>query len=930
MKKIIPFIILYGAILISKAQPQIEIWGMTERGGNGLGGVFKTDRNGNYPLMIKPFRGDVTGRNPFTGFCRAYNLKLYTAMAGGVYDDGVIIEFDPETGKLTTVANFNFEVNGSAPNGLIMALNGNLYGTSRNINSSKEEKGSIFTYDIITHTITKKVDFNGSNGQSPSGELLYGSNDKLYGITQKGGDHNAGVLFEYDPVTNVIEKKISFDNMVLPASALIQLNNGKIYGMTTSGGSNNKGTIYEYDIAGNTFSIKYNFGGSNDGANPYGGLTEGDDGYLYGLTTSGDGASADGVLFKFDPSTSVYTKLVDFDGTTKGSLPFCTLKKLNNGLLYGMTNKGGMNSAGTIFEFNPVTSQFRKRLDFDKINGDSPFSSFVEASNGNLYATTHDGGLTNSGVVFEYNYSSHSFKKIADLDYGVDGQYPSGTISVPETGKVYLVTPYGGLYGGGVLLEADPSLNMGTFTKIVDFNPATSGNHPVFAPKIAGNGKLYGTTEEGGLYNKGTLYEYDLFNNTFSIKYHFKEGEDGWKPTTGLVRAEEKLYGMTQHGGKNGSGVLFEFDYGNEIYTKKVDCTWGANSVYSCLEVENDKLYGLASQAMTITSGVLFEYDIKPNTLTTKYEFSDQKTGTHPCGTLVKERISGKLYGLTTGGGSSNGGTLFEYDPVSNIQKMIHDFADVKDGSNPYGSLLLADNGKLYGTTSSGGLYGKGVMFEFDQSKGIFTKKVDFDGPNGMAPRYSNLVEVCKSIHYFDTPSSNAICQNMSFTIQSGFINTDYTFQWFKDGGQLSFNSNLPYYTVTSAKPSDAGVYNCRVSNGCSRIYTVGKRIDILPLTDPSCKGLDIKENTALKQFTIYPNPATDAFTVQGNELSTKPVYIELIDLLGRCVYIAEKQLNSNDNQISISLENIGKGIYYVKIMDASGRMLQNEKLIRN
>ena len=84
-------------------------------------------------------------------------------------------------------------------------------------------------------------------------------------------------------------------------------------------------------------------------------------------------------------------------------------------------------------------------------------------------------------------------------------------------------------------------------------------------------------------------------------------------------------------------------------------------------------------------------------------------------------------------------GILFKYDISSDTLIKEFDFKNIEKGSNPRGSLMQADNGKLYGTTYEGGIYGHegghgsyyryGVLFEWDPVTHIFAKKVDFN-PN--------------------------------------------------------------------------------------------------------------------------------------------------------------------------------------------------------
>ena len=82
------------------------------------------------------------------------------------------------------------------------------------------------------------------------------------------------------------------------------------------------------------------------------------DGKLYGMTNMG-GSSGVGVIFSFDPSSSIYTKLMDFDGTN-GANPYGSLMQASDGKLYGMTIRGGSNGSGVIFSFDPSSSTYTK------------------------------------------------------------------------------------------------------------------------------------------------------------------------------------------------------------------------------------------------------------------------------------------------------------------------------------------------------------------------------------------------------------------------------------------------------------------------------------------------------------------------------------------------------------------------------------------
>ena len=92
--------------------------------------------------------------------------------------------------------------------------------------------------------------------------------------------------------------------------------------------------------------------------------------YLWGTSSLG-GTNDKGVFFQYDPVTSIYTKKLDFDGASKGANPFSSLVKGVDGKLYGVSVYGGTNNKGVLFQYDPATSTYTKKLDFDSIRGSS-------------------------------------------------------------------------------------------------------------------------------------------------------------------------------------------------------------------------------------------------------------------------------------------------------------------------------------------------------------------------------------------------------------------------------------------------------------------------------------------------------------------------------------------------------------------------------
>ena len=146
----------------------------------------------------------------------------------------------------------------------------------------------------------------------------------------------------------------------------------QLFGMTEQGGQNDKGTIFEYNIITAAYTKKFDFDGAN-GSGPRAGLMKASNGKLYGMTRIG-GTNDVGVIFEFDPATNVYTKKHDFN-ISNGRNPFGTLTEGPNGKLYGMALEGGAGNGGVLFEFDPATALFTKKLDFTGLNGSRPFGN---------------------------------------------------------------------------------------------------------------------------------------------------------------------------------------------------------------------------------------------------------------------------------------------------------------------------------------------------------------------------------------------------------------------------------------------------------------------------------------------------------------------------------------------------------------------------
>lgn len=812
------------------AQNQTELWGMTNEGGNGMGVIFKTDADGTNQEVMHLFL-ENPGVNPQASLCPASNGKFYgTTWLGGLYNMGLIFEYDPATNAYKKIVDFSGTATGSNPAGsLIQTANGKFYGMTTG--GGTNSMGTLFEFDPSDYTLTKIVDFDGTNhGSYPLGSLTEASNGKLYAMTWRGGANDAGILFEFDITTGACEKKFDFDGAAggsRPQGSLIQATNGKLYGATFEGGIHNAGVFFEYDYGTGIYTKLHDLSWTNDGGNPVEGLIQATNGKIYGTTIEG-GVHNQGTFFEYDIAADTLIKQFDFESSTAGRAPLGRLMQSSDGKLWGMTVGGGANGAGVIYAVDLSGFIFHKKYDLTWPTGSQPRGGLVQTGNGKLYGMTYSGGDSGSGVLFEFNTLTSVYTTKINLNSTVNGRNIYGSLIADATGDLYGITMNGGINNMGVLFKWERAND--SFIKLLDFEGVATGSYPRSSLMQASDGKFYATTTNGGFNDLGVLYQYDPVLAAFTKKYDFAGYANGSNPVGTLVEtAPGMFYGVTRQGGTYDYGVIFEFDPSKNGYTKKHDFTGDVSGKYpqnNLVLASNGKLYGMTYQGGTFDQGILYEFDPASGNVTKKIDFNGL-LGTNPIGMLT-EAANGKLYGMTTGGGESGMGILFEYDYLTdNFVKKI-DFNGPETGQYASGSLLLASSGKLYGMTSMGGLTNAGVLFEYDPATNILIKKLDFNTINGKSPMYTHLAEVCTYPECFSPVAEVNVCPGANTVIYVAATGNNLTYQWQADDGSgftdISNNSLYAGVTrdtlqITGATPDlHAYQYRCRVTSVCPSI----------------------------------------------------------------------------------------------------------------
>jgi uncharacterized repeat protein (TIGR03803 family) len=382
------------------------------------------------------------------------------------------------------------------------------------------------------------------------------------------------------------------------------------------------------------------------------------------------GAQTETVLYNFNSSSE------------SGVTPIAGLTFDAAGNLYGTTSQGGAYGGGTVLELIPKagggwTKKNLHNFGVNRGDGNDPYAGLIFDAVGNIYGTTHGGGVSTLGTVFELSPSAGG-GWIEKILYNFKNQGNGGSdaaLTLDAAGNLYGTELQGGAYGFGMVFELSPT-SSGRWTESALHQFATDAHYPIAGVIFDGAGNLYGATSQGGDYDQGTVFE--LLPKagggwTEKILHHFNpnDGTDGGVPYSTLVfDTAGNLYGTSSVGGAFGAGTVFEL-------------TPGPNGSW--------------------TETILHDFSGPP------------LDGTLPYARLTLDR-AGNLYGTTINGGTSNScGIVFELSPASGLwtEKILHNFDDyTKDGCGSMGDVVFDASGNLYGTTLVGGVYGQGTVFE--------------------------------------------------------------------------------------------------------------------------------------------------------------------------------------------------------------------------
>jgi uncharacterized repeat protein (TIGR03803 family) len=332
----------------------------------------------------------------------------------------------------------------------------------------------------------------------------------------------------------------------------------------------------------------------------------------------------------------------------------------------------------------------------------------------------------------------------------------------------YGTTQYGGAAGGGTLFSVTSA---GKLSTLHSFVPKTEGSVPNDMLAVDSAGNLYGTTQQGGKFGGGTIYQFTA-GHTMKVMHAFDAAAgDGSGPLQGLVRDRAgTLYGAASGGAIGTNGSVFEV-LPSGVYQTRYEFKSGGDGhcPFSGVAVDaKGNVFGtvVGNGFGGDPNGAVWKLS-PTNRLTPLYVFKDGEDGEYPDQSPIVD-TTGNVYGtIITKNGGEYAGAVWKIDAAGKFS-LLHKFTGMADGFGPNGPLLMNTDGNLYGTTASGGgtaaKPGYGTVFRLTPN-GQFTVIHTFTGKDGSNPT-GTLAHDSKGAIYGATSGNNGSIGGTVFKIR--------------------------------------------------------------------------------------------------------------------------------------------------------------------
>jgi uncharacterized repeat protein (TIGR03803 family) len=632
-------------------------------------------------------------QNPYAGVVYVSSQSAYfgTTENGGANGGGATYKVTT-AGTITREHSFAGGTDGAFPVApLLLARDGYLYGVSFEYGTYSD--GSLWKELPTSTSVTALTQFNGDNGAEPVSGLVQGqgADNNLYGAANVGGAYGKGTIFRAT-TAGALTTLISFNGAdgAFPSPILAQGTDGYLYGTTESGGiyASDAGTIFRISTNG-AFTVLHDFNGTNDGAVPIAGLTLANDGNFYGTTLLG-GAYNEGTVFQITPS-GAFTTLYSFTGGPDGAEPWGGLVQASNGNLYGNTQQGGTYGYGTVFQISPAGS-YTTVAELDGFQGATPEGNLVQGPDGNLYGTTYNGGQNGYGAFF----SITNFGALQITGQPLPQSVYAGAnalFTVATSGSAALSYQWQengtNLVNGSGIFGANSSVLL-----VSNIVPAEAGLYSVIVSNV---------------YNSVTSTPALL---TVNVSQPLITSQPASETVVAGVTASFSVTAagdapLTYQWQDNGVNLA---DGAGISGSAKATLTLASVSLASAgtySVIVSNALGGVTSSNALLT---VVPASVASVTFTNLHFFTNGPgDGSQPDSALIQGR-DGNLYGTASSGGSSYEGTIFRATLAGAFTNYLS-FTGTANGAYPNAGLVQGSNGNLYGTTQQGGANSDGALF---------------------------------------------------------------------------------------------------------------------------------------------------------------------------------------------------------------------------
>ncbi len=439
------------------------------------------------------------------------------------------------------------------------------------------------------------------------------------------------------------------------------------------------------------------------------------------------------------------------------------------------------------------------------------------------------------------------------------------------------------------------------FTKLYDFNVTPGANKP-WGGVVSDGTYLYGITAHGGTLDSGAIFKILPDGTGYSQIHDFSSPINGTGPEGTMAFDGTYLYGTTAFGGTYHKGTLFKILPDGTGFTKLLDFNGAGNgnTPYGSLLLIDSTLYGTTTVGGPSGGGTVFKISTDGSGYAILANF-DAITGS----TLYMglEYDGTFLYGACWSGGANSAGTIYKVKPDGTGFLKIFDFTTATSGSHPYGR-IHPDGGFLFGTTRDGGANGEGTLFRIMPDGTGYTKLLDFGTTNG------------------ENPSGNLVSEGgyiYGCTAFGGSNNRGCIFRFMPDGSNYSVVQN---FTGTATGSYTSGqiisdgnfFYGMTSASGYNGEGTVFKY-------QHSFTG--IEQNDDEITIMVFPNPTSGTLNLSLKK-GVQDANLDVLDMFGEIVIsISDLNLLPEENY-SINISNLSNGTYIMRIGNCQKVVIKN------